>query len=198
MNRRHVLTGLGGLVMGGGAVLGSGAFSSVSAERSVEVNVTNDAEQIAANSVDVRANVGGNSSVYVRNGSQSTLDSASAGDFTPSGNQVSLITNDDPTLIFGDPDSGLLSNATTKYTNLFSLVNDDDGSSTDFDVTFELKNSPNGWLTLTDTNGNSIYGTAQTVTSGAVSTLNAEVTTGDDTSGTPDADATLNITIEQA
>lgn len=198
MNRRHVLTGLGGLVMSGGAVLGSGAFSSVSADRSVEVNVTNDAGQIATDIVDVRADVGGNSSVYARNGSQSTLDSASATDFDPSGDQVSLIVNSDPTLIFGDPDGGLLSNATTKYTNLFSVVNNDDGSSTDFDVTFELTNAPNGWLTLTDANGNSIYGTAQTVTAGTVSTFNAEVTTLDGTSNTPDADATLNITIEQA
>ncbi|KAA9399212.1 hypothetical protein Har1130_13510 [Haloarcula sp. CBA1130] len=39
MNRRNVLTGLGGLAISGGALFGSGAFTSVSATRSVEVNV---------------------------------------------------------------------------------------------------------------------------------------------------------------
>jgi len=37
MNRRNVLIGMGGLAVGGGALLGSGAFTSVSAERDVEV-----------------------------------------------------------------------------------------------------------------------------------------------------------------
>ena len=39
MNRRNVLTGLGGLAISGGALFGTGAFTSVSAERAVEVNV---------------------------------------------------------------------------------------------------------------------------------------------------------------
>ncbi len=39
MNRRNVLTGLGGLAISGGALFGTGAFTSVSAERTVEVNV---------------------------------------------------------------------------------------------------------------------------------------------------------------
>ncbi|MDQ2070914.1 hypothetical protein RBH20_00025 [Haloarcula sp. H-GB4] len=39
MNRRNVLTGLGGLAISGGALFGTGAFTSVTATRSVEVNV---------------------------------------------------------------------------------------------------------------------------------------------------------------
>jgi len=39
MNRRNVLTGLGGLAISGGALFGTGAFTSVSATRGVEVNV---------------------------------------------------------------------------------------------------------------------------------------------------------------
>jgi hypothetical protein len=39
MNRRNVLTGLGGLAISGGALFSTGAFTSVSAEREVEVNV---------------------------------------------------------------------------------------------------------------------------------------------------------------
>ncbi|RKS75786.1 hypothetical protein BDK61_4303 [Haloarcula quadrata] len=42
MNRRNVLTGLGGLAISGGALFGTGAFTSVSATRSVEVNVFGD------------------------------------------------------------------------------------------------------------------------------------------------------------
>ena len=39
MNRRNVLTGLGGLSTSGGALFGTGAFTSVTATRSAEVNV---------------------------------------------------------------------------------------------------------------------------------------------------------------
>src|SRR6056297_2736733 len=39
MNRRNVLTGLGGLAISGGALLGTGAFTSTSANRQVEVNI---------------------------------------------------------------------------------------------------------------------------------------------------------------
>jgi len=39
MNRRNVLTGLGGLAISGGALFGTGAFTSTSANRQVEVNI---------------------------------------------------------------------------------------------------------------------------------------------------------------
>jgi hypothetical protein len=42
MNRTNVLTGLGGLAISGGALFGTGAFTSVSATRSVKVNVFGD------------------------------------------------------------------------------------------------------------------------------------------------------------
>ncbi|WP_440770952.1 hypothetical protein [Natronorubrum sp. DTA28] len=42
MNRRNVLVGLGTIVAGGGAALGTGAFSSVSADREVDINVQGD------------------------------------------------------------------------------------------------------------------------------------------------------------
>ena len=42
MNRRNVLVGLGTIVAGGGAALGTGAFSSVEADRTVNVNVAGD------------------------------------------------------------------------------------------------------------------------------------------------------------
>jgi hypothetical protein len=43
MNRRNVLTGLGGLAISGGALFGTGAFTSVTASRSVNVNVIGNA-----------------------------------------------------------------------------------------------------------------------------------------------------------
>lgn len=42
-NRRSVLIGLGGLVAGGGAILGTGAFTTVTAERTVNVQTAGDA-----------------------------------------------------------------------------------------------------------------------------------------------------------
>ena len=42
-NRRSVLIGLGGLVAGGGALLGTGAFTTVEAERTVNVQTAGDA-----------------------------------------------------------------------------------------------------------------------------------------------------------
>ena len=43
LSRRNVLIGLGALVGGGGALVGTGAFTTVSAERSVEVSTAGDA-----------------------------------------------------------------------------------------------------------------------------------------------------------
>jgi hypothetical protein len=42
MNRRNVLIGLGALTVGGGAAFGSGAFSTVQADRTVDIAITND------------------------------------------------------------------------------------------------------------------------------------------------------------
>lgn len=42
LNRRNVLVGLGTIVAGGGAALGTGAFTSVEAERDIEINIAND------------------------------------------------------------------------------------------------------------------------------------------------------------
>ena len=48
MNRRNVLVGLGTIVAGGGAALGTGAFSSVSADRTVNVEVAGDSGSLLA------------------------------------------------------------------------------------------------------------------------------------------------------
>ncbi len=48
LNRRNVLVGLGTMTIGGGAAFGSGAFSQVEAERSVTVDVAEDADALIA------------------------------------------------------------------------------------------------------------------------------------------------------
>lgn len=42
LNRRNVLVGLGTIVAGGGAALGTSAFSSVEADRTIDISVAND------------------------------------------------------------------------------------------------------------------------------------------------------------
>ena len=51
-NRRSVLIGLGGLVAGGGALLGTGAFTTVEAERTVNVETAGDASAFLGLEVD--------------------------------------------------------------------------------------------------------------------------------------------------
>lgn len=48
MNRRNVLVGLGTIVAGGGAALGTGAFSQVEADRTANIEVTDDAAAFLA------------------------------------------------------------------------------------------------------------------------------------------------------
>ena len=48
MKRRTAILGLGGLVAGGGAAMGTGAFTSVEAERDVDVTVAGDLESYIA------------------------------------------------------------------------------------------------------------------------------------------------------
>ena len=45
-NRRSVLIGIGALTVGGGAVFGTGAFSSVEAERTVDVETAGDSDAL--------------------------------------------------------------------------------------------------------------------------------------------------------
>jgi len=47
-NRRSVLIGLGGLVAGGGAILSTGAFTTVEADRTVNIQTTGDANAFLA------------------------------------------------------------------------------------------------------------------------------------------------------
>ena len=211
MNRRNVLTGLGGLAISGGALFGTGAFTSVSAERTVEVNVIapddingeDAADVIADKYVDVRVDAGGNDSVFVS--TDGTATSEDATNLDPTGtdsldsNQVSLIAND-VTLVFGNPDNGLLNNAETTYTDLFTVENRDDDTSDNFNV--ELSLSTGSWLNIgggTSVGGDGTGSTnLETINAGNTYTYDATVDTngvGDATSSPDDTD-TLTITIK--
>lgn len=61
MNRRNVLVGLGTIVAGGGAALGTGAFSSVSADRTVSIQVSDDTDALLA--IEVNENYAGDNDV---------------------------------------------------------------------------------------------------------------------------------------
>lgn len=217
MNRRNVLTGLGGLAISGGALFGSGAFTSVEAERTVEVNVIapddisgeDAADFIADKYVDVRVDAGGNDSVFVSTdstpGSESDMDSASSLDPTGtndlSSDQVSLIAND-VTLVFGSPDDGLLNNAETKYTDLFTVENRDDDTSDNFNVELSLSND--SWLNIaggTTVGGDgSGSGDLQPINAGNTYTYDATVDTNgvSNANSSPDETDTLTITIKPA
>lgn len=47
-NRRSILIGLGGVIAGGGALLGTGAFTTVEAQRTVNIETTDDASAFLA------------------------------------------------------------------------------------------------------------------------------------------------------
>jgi len=154
MNRRNVLTGLGGLAIGGGALFGSGAFTSVEATRSVEVNVITEddtepsedvSDVIAEEFVDVRVDVGNNNSVYVNDDSTDATTLEPDGDGSIPAEEVSLIAND-ATIIFGAPSGGLLNNATTSYSDLFIVDNREGDTVQDFNV--ELSLNTGSWLDI--------------------------------------------------
>jgi hypothetical protein len=81
MNRRNVLVGLGGLVAGGGALIGTGAFTTVEAERTVNVETAGDANAFLALAPADRDGSGNNAYVEETNGTiQINLDGSNDSD----------------------------------------------------------------------------------------------------------------------
>jgi len=224
MNRRNVLTGLSGLAIGGGALFGTGAFTSVEAERTVEVNVigpdevTNAAESadaLADEYVDVRVDASF-SSVFIdsadgstdTNKDETTLTPTSSADVVSnhgaSKTEVSLIAND-VTVRFGADDGGLPQDSTINYDELFIIDSADvDGNTdgADYDVTLET-----GGKFLNIADGGSQASSAASgdfpkTTIGGDSgrtTLNSNVDTSgitNDSGNNPDDTDTLTIRIE--
>jgi len=141
LNRRSLLTGLGGLAVGGGALFGSGAFTSVDATRSLEVNVItkNQISDSAMYADVVLQTLDEFETVAVRE-SDGTLNTDGTGLYPTAApidsgnpNSVSLLEND-VTIVFGYQDGGteqqLPPNAGVTYANLIALV-DTRSSATD-------------------------------------------------------------------
>jgi len=226
MNRRNVLTGLGGLAISGGALFGTGAFTSVEAERTVEVNVigpdevtdaSQDVDALTDEYVDVRVDPGSGSdafsSVYIdaADGSSDdqnsttlnpTTDAEVVSTHDATSSEVSLIAND-VTLRFGADDGGLPQDSTINYDDLFVIDSTDiDGNTdSDYDVTLEtngnfLNIADNGTQSSTEASGN--Y-EASTISDDSRVTLNSNVdTTGisNSSGSSPDDSDTLTIRIE--
>lgn len=186
MNRRSVLAGIGALGIGGGALVASGAFTSVEAQRDVEVNVIDDEE--ISEFVDVLVFAGEYGSVDVlENGSPTDADQlfpeSDDNEYDPDAEDyVSLIAND-VTIRFGDGESGLLPNTTTNYDDLFRVVKTGDEPS-DVNVDLELKDGADDFL--------SIETTSFTVSEGDDEESDADVTTEED-----DDDSLLTITLTE-
>ncbi|RKS80910.1 hypothetical protein BDK61_0171 [Haloarcula quadrata] len=197
MNRRNVLTGLGGLAISGGALFGTGAFTSVSATRSVEVNVfgadsgtdglVDDANQdtedkiaatITDNAVDVLVDTS-SADVSVKGPDSNTVEPTELFPSNPgatdgtydnvSHEYVSLVAND-VTIVFGEA-NGLPPNSTLGYNDLFKFIPNSDESS--FDVTF---GGSNGGDVLTKVGGESVSDGA-VVSVSSDSSSDAEVAT---------------------
>ncbi|MGB9930275.1 hypothetical protein [Haloarcula amylolytica] len=204
MNRRNVLTGLGGLAISGGALFGSGAFTSVEAQRTVDVNVVTadeisganeDSDAVADRYVDVRVDVGGSDSVYVDDGGTTDPTSLAPTSSAARGSEgeVSLIANDNPKIIFGDSSNGLPPNSTVNYSDLFTIDNWDNTTTDSFDVTLELSNGGSDFLNIADSTGTINNGgfPKTTISSPSTESLDAAV----DTAGDDDT-TTLTIRIE--
>lgn len=133
--RRTLLGGLGALGVSVGALFGSGAFTTVEAERGLEVNVLTDGE-IADSDLfaDLLIDVGSYSTVAVRE-ADDTLN-VDGSELFPTAEDnygelsgtkfrkgyVSLLQND-VTIVFGFEDNRLSPNARTTYADLIALVN---------------------------------------------------------------------------
>ncbi|MCL9813554.1 hypothetical protein [Natranaeroarchaeum aerophilus] len=198
-----MIVGLGALTVGGGAVFGSGAFSSVSAERSVEVNVINNAGDIADEFVDVVIDPTDYDSIGLDN---ATGVSDSDYDQTPNlGDDAASLVADDLTIVFGATDGGgdfdnldsIPANSTVTYDDLFTVINDGtDAGENDFTVTFDFddeEGTANYDLSFEDTADSP--DNALTVDEDSNETMaQTELTTGD----SDDTDGLLTITIEEA
>jgi hypothetical protein len=110
MQRRNLLIGMGSLAAGGAATIGTGAFTSVKADRSVDINTTGDANAFLSieRATDGSGNVTPNAGEYVegnQNNGTLSIDLASADDTSNSGA------------------SGINKNAKTIFDNLLDITN---------------------------------------------------------------------------
>jgi len=108
MQRRNLLIGMGSLAAGGAATIGTGAFTSVEADRDISVEVAGDQSALLAFK-------------------KATTGEDGAGNVTPNAQDyVTLPGNGQLALDFTGSDNGatgLNDNASSKFSNLFDIVN---------------------------------------------------------------------------
>ena len=108
MERRKFVIGLGALTTGTAAAVGSGAFTSVTADRDVEVAVAEDADAFLS----LSPSDGANGAFAEQTGDEETIEFSIAGG------------EEDPTGFDDAPDGeGLNPNATTVIAEIFDIEN---------------------------------------------------------------------------
>jgi len=130
-NRRNVLIGLGGLVAAGGAALGTGAFTTVTAERTVTVQTTGDANAFLSIQAANRPN---NSSSPPSNSTENEYVSVTDGTV-----QINL----DGSNTDGDSEissDGLNQNAVTTFRNLLQITNNGTQDISSLNLTMDVAN----------------------------------------------------------
>ncbi|MFP9060151.1 hypothetical protein ACLI4R_06420 [Natrialbaceae archaeon A-chndr2] len=171
-----MLIGLGTIVAGGGAALGTGAFSTVEAQRSVNVNII-DEDDIADEFVDITLKASDYDSVGL--------------DGEPDNEDISLVAND-VTLVFGTDGNKYPPNTVIDYPGLLEI--DSGSSGPDFDVTFEVVDSNSTFRFGPD----DVEEYETNVSGGGNENVDVELETADGESGNSTEDnGTLTITVEE-
>ncbi|MFD1572035.1 hypothetical protein [Halorubrum laminariae] len=177
-NRRSVLIGLGGLVAGGGALLGTGAFTSVSAERTVNVATSGDASAFL--------------SLQAADRTDDTDDSPSNIGDEDQVNQNEYVQQTDGTIVINldggddedadDAGTGLNQRAKTTFENLVTVTNNGTQNVNSLTLSMAVTNLDTGNI------NDSQYqnGSVSSLTAGEVeSTFGFTVSDTDENSGTP-------------
>jgi hypothetical protein len=131
-NRRSVLIGLGGLVAGGGAILGTGAFTTVEAQRTVNVETAGDASAFLG------------LAPAARNGTPENP-------FVEQTGETVEITLDNPDGDGGANATGVNANARTTFRNLVTVTNNGTQDVTTLNLEFISAGSDDENLNLSDT-----------------------------------------------
>lgn len=157
-NRRNVLIGLGSLVAGGGALLGTGAFTTVEADRTVNIQTTGDASAFLA------------------------MTPARSDDaFVSNATDGAIVVNLDGTDSNNGNASGLNQNARTRFENLVQLANNGTQDVTSVSLSVEE-------TVLTDTTASENHEDAIRITTENDDTLNPTSENSVDILGSDDGD----------
>ncbi|QLD88812.1 hypothetical protein HWV07_07100 [Natronomonas salina] len=148
MNRRNVLIGLGATAAGGGAVLGSGAFSQVEADRTMEVQFSDD------------------SSAELTLSPTSQYASTESNNDSPNGANTLFIQL-----------SNLNDNALSTFDGVFEITNND-STGAEHDIQVLSNGDVDGTvIDFQDSSGTSLVGSSQTLAHGGTISVSIEIDT---------------------